>query len=329
MPQSGSADHLLFDRLLTNVIYEKGMGAEGVASALAPRVRSTSITGQFMRRERGNKEAGVDTERAPGAEVQTGERPGKTLETFRTVDHALKELIPQEITSGMDETELLGEQQSTAEDVLRKINHNWEKDVHSSVWASDESGFNSIYGSSSVDSPSTKWDADPSSNNPTLKKDVLNLKTKIYRACGYMPNKMLMPNQVFNAITTMDNELRDVTKYVGETVTAAKLASYFEVDELLVPMYLDDHTSGNNEDNSMDFLWTGDHVGLFYVDDSNTRNKDTLMSTFFWDNPDQRFFSVFTGFNKARKSEEVEVGGYFTTEEIDMDCGGVLANVLT
>lgn len=321
MPQ-GSADHLLFDRLLTNVVYEKGMGMEGIAKYLAPRVRSTTITGQYMKRKRGERDAGVKTERAPGAEVQTGERRGKSLETFRTVDHALSELIPQEITSGMGETELQNERTNTAQDVLQKIQHDWESDVHDLVWAANAGAFDTKYGARSI-SPGAKWD----SATPNMKLDILNLKTRIYRAVGKKPNTMVLPNEVFNVITTKDNELRDAIKYTqGGPVTMDILARYFEVERVLVPMYLTDNADGANEE-EMDFLWTGDHVGMFYVDESSSRNKITLASTFYWDSPDQPFFGTYTGFNRKRKSEEVEVGGYFSVEEIDISCGGVIKDV--
>jgi len=325
MPQQGSADHLLYDRLLTNVIYEKGMGTPGIAQNLAPRVKSTNITGQYMRRERGTKAAGVNTKRAPGAMVQTGERPGKELKTFKTVDHALSELIPQEITSGMEETELMGERRATAMSVLRKILHDWEKEVFDAIWAEDKAGFESKYPDTSVIDPLAKWDA---SSGVNMKRDILRLRLQIYKACGYIPNTLLIPNEVFNVIITEDNELRDAIKYTqGGPVTLEKLAAYFEISNVLVPMYLKDNPSGDNEQ-PMDLLWQGDHVGLFYIDDTPSRNKDTLATTFYWDSPEQPFLGTFTGYNRKRKSEEVEVGAYFDVATIDMSCGGIIADVL-
>lgn len=325
MAKQGSADHLLYDRLLTNVIYEKGMGMEGVGSFLAPRVRSTNITGQYMKRKRTTKEAGVKTTRAPGAEVQTGERPGKSLETFRTVDHALSMLIPQEITEGMEETELMGERSATGQDVLRKIMHDWETDVHDLLWADDKAGFESIYGADNVSDPSAKWD----SATANMKRDILNKRLNIYKSCGYMPNTMLLTNEVFNEISTRDNELRESIKYTeGGPVTLQKLAAYFEIGRVLVPMYLSDNLEGDNE-KQMELLWKGDSVGLFYIDDTPSRNKITLASTFYWDSPEQRFLGTYTGYNRKRKSEEVEVGAYFTVEDIDLSCGGIIADVLT
>lgn len=325
MATQGSADHLLYDRLLTNVIYEKGMGMEGIAKYLAPRVRSTNITGQYMKRKRTTKEAGVDTTRAPGASVKTGERPGKSLETFRTVDHALSMLIPQEITEGMEETELMGERNATGQDVLAKIMNDWETDVHDLTWAENLSGFQSKYGASNVSSPSAKWD----NTAANMKRDILQKRMEIYRSCGYMPNTMLLTNEVFNIISTMDNELRDSIKYTeGGPVTLQKLASYFEIGRVLVPMYLADNAQGDNEQ-QMDLLWKGDHVGLFYIDDTPSRNKITLASTFYWDSPNQKFLGTYTGYNRKRKSEEVEVGAYFTVESIDLSCGGIIADVLT
>lgn len=323
--KQGSADHLLYDKLLTNVIFEKGMGTPGIAQALAPRVRSTNITGQYMRRYRDTKESGVSTKRAPGAQVQTGERPGKELQTFRTVDHALRELIPQEITSGMEETELMGERRATAMSVLRKIMHDWEQEVYDIVWADDKAGFQAKYPPANVIDPSVKWDALLGVN---MKRDILDLRLQIYKSCGYIPNTLLIPNDVFNVITTADNELRDAIKYTqGGPVTLQKLAAYFEISNVLVPMYLKDNVTGDNEQ-PMDLLWDGDHVGLFYVDDTSSRNKDTLATTFYWDSPEQRFLGTYTGWNRHRKSEEVEVGAYFDVAAIDMSCGGIIADVL-
>lgn len=325
--RTGSADHLLYDQLLTNVVYEKGMGEAGIAEVLAPRVRSTAITGQYMKRKRSKRDAGVSTKRAPGADVQTGKRPGKSMHTFRTVDHALKEQIPIEITSDMDETELMGEREATAIEVLGKIFHDWEKDVHSMLWAKDIAGFQAIYGANNVITPDVKWDAsDPSTIN--MKKDVLTLKTNIYRACGYKPNTLLIPNEVFNVIVTLNNELREATKYVGEMVTTQILARYFEVERVVVPMYLDDNPNGDNED-LMDIMWDGDFVGLYYINNAASRRKITLATTFYWDSPQQQFLATFAGYNKSNKSEEVEVGGYFTVEDIDLSCGGIIADVLS
>lgn len=325
MAQTGSADHLLFDRLLTNVVYEKGMGQEGIAGALAPRVRSSTITGQYMKRNRKERDAGVDVERAPGAEVQTSERRGKSMETFRTVDHALKDLIPIEITTGMGESELQSEREETALDILQKIQHKWEVKVHSKVWAADKAGFQSLYPNNNVLDPTAKWDT----ASANMKLDILKLRLQIYRACGHIPNTMVIPNEVFNVAVTRDNELREAIKYTqGGPVTLQNLASYFEIERVLVPMYLTDNADGSNDD-EMDLLWTGDHVGLFYVNDAQTRRKVTLASTFYWEGEENPFFGTYVGWNRNRKSEEVEVGGYFTVEEIDMSCGGVIADVLT
>lgn len=326
MAKTGSADHLLYDRLLTNVIYERGMGVSGVAGSLAPRVKSTNITGQFMVRERGSKAAGVRTKRAPGARVQTGERPDKRLETFRTVDHALKKLIPQEITSGMEETELMGERRATAMSILRNILHDWEQEVFDLVWAEDKAGFVEKYGEANVLDPTAKWDATSGIN---MKLDILRLRLLVYRSCGYIPNTLLIPNEVFNVITTKDNELREAIKYTqGGPVTLDKLAAYFEISNVIVPMYLQDNAAGDT-DQPMDLLWSGDSIGLFYVDPTSSRNKDTLASTFYWDSPGQRFLGTYTGWNQSRKSEEVEVGAYFEVRQIDMACGGILAEVLS
>lgn len=320
-----SANELIFDRLLTNVVYEKGMGVTGIAGSLAPRVKSTTLTGSFMKKDRNKTAARVKTERAPGGSVKRQERPGRKMETFRCTDHALEEDIPIEIIEGASESEVLSERTDSAMRVLWNILNEWEEDVHNKVWRDAKADLQTLYGADQVIDPTAKWD---SSSGVNIKRDILTIKNTVYEACGYVPNRMLLPNNVFNIITTMDNELRDATKYVqGGPVTLQILSSYFEIGQVLVPMYLKDDETKGEEGKSM--LWQGDNIGLFYVDTSGSKKKDTLLSTFYWESATQKFLGVSRGWDSKHKSEIVQVSGYYTVEEIDMACGGFIADVLS
>lgn len=316
---------MIFDRLLTNVVYEKGMGTTGIAGALAPLVKSTTLTGQFMKRTRSETKAGVETRRAPGDKVKTQQRVGKTLDTYACVDHALKENIPVEILYGAAEADLLEERKATAKRILWNIWNEWEEYVHNMLWAANKTDFQAIYGAAHVKDPSVKWNASSAVN---MKLDVLTARDVGYKATGYAPNTMLIPNEVFNVIVTSDNELRDAIKYTqGGPVTLEKLAAYFEVPRVIVPQYLTDDGGIGSE--KKDFLWKGDHIGLFYVDDSGSKNKDTLASTFYWEGGGQKFLGTKTGWDPDTKSEAVEVSAYLDVKKVDLSCGVIIADVLT
>jgi hypothetical protein len=318
----GSADHLLYDTLLTNLVVERGFGESGVGTVLAPLVRSSKITNSFFVRNRRRAEAGVDVVRTPGEEVKTVEREGRELRHFTVVDHALSALIPQEITQGSEEGEILEERTATSISLLSKIINSHEKEVHTAFWGVNKAAFEAIYPSGHVVDPTAKWN---NLSTGRIKKDILDLKTRVYKDCGYRPNTVLIPDEVYNELVSSNNEIRDSIKYTENgAVTLAKIASYFEVQNAIVPQYLKDVAQDGS---TKDMLWTGDHVGLFYIDNSNSKNKDTLASTFYWEGGDQKFLSAFSGYNRKRKSEEVEVSAYWKLEIIDLACGGIIADV--
>jgi hypothetical protein len=134
---------------------------------------------------------------------------------------------------------------------------------------------------------------------------------------------------VFNKISTQDNEIRDVIKYTQNgMVTLSKLASYLEVENCIVPYFLADTTPGVSE--AKDFLWTGDHVGVYYVDkNSQSRQKITFATTFYFDTSKRRWMQVYTGYNEGTESEEVKVSAFWDVKLIDKDCGYGIADVLS
>ena len=68
-------------------------------------------------------------------------------------------------------------------------------------------------------------------------------------------------------------------------------------------------------------------MGVFYIDPRDTRNKDTLASTFVWDNERKPFLGVFTRYNEDNESWEAKVSAYYDFKVIDAACGAILFNV--
>jgi hypothetical protein len=321
-----SGNHLKYNSLLSKMFFQRGLGDPGIGTQIAPLVKSERLSHSYMVVDRAESGVKTDIKRAPGQDVKRLERKGRKLETFNCVDHALIEEIPHEYLHGSEELEIIQEEKQTANDVLRKIEDQHERDVHGIAWANNVSGFEGKFGASNVidvANDSTAWD----SAGGNIKKDVLNIRLKMYEATGKRPNTIVLPNEVFNVISTADNEIRDSLKYTtGGPVTMDKLASYFEMERVLIPMFLVDDPEPGSEDKSL--LYTGDHVGMYYVDPSQSRKKQTFASTFYWDSSYQRFLEVSTGFNRSNKSHEVEVSAYYDVKLIDGACGGALANVL-
>lgn len=322
-----SGNHLVYNSLLSKMFIQRGLGDPGISTQIAPLVKSERISHRYMVVDRAESGTKLDIRRAPGQDVQRAERKGRSMETFNCVDHALIEEIPHEYLVGSEEMEIIQEQKQTANDVLRKIEDQHERDVHDLAWAPNVSGFQNKFGADNVidvGTSSAAWD----SANGNIKKDLLNLRLKMYETTGKRPNTLVLPNEVFNVISTADNEIRDSLKYTtGGPVTMQKLASYFEMERVLIPMFLVDDPDPGAEGKSL--LYTGDHVGMYYVDNAQSRKKVTFASTFYWDSSYQKFLEVSTGFNKSNKSHEVEVSAYYDVKLIDNGCGGALANVLT
>lgn len=321
------SNHLKKNTLLTNMYAEKSVGDFGIGQAIAPLIKSRGITGEYyvVDRTKSDVRAEVNIERAPGAPSERIERKDRTLDNYRCVDHSLTEEIPIELLDEQ-EFEIIEEQMQTANDILAKIQTAHERKVHSIAWASNLAGFKTLFGTNNAFTPSTKWNA----AGGNMKADILELRSRVYKATGKRPNVMVIPDEVFNVIATSDNEIRDAIKYVQKgIVTLDILAQYFEIPKVIVPSLLVDSPTAGISDGK-DFLWKGDHVSTYYVDTASlSKRKQTFATTFYYDNARSRWMQVETGYNKDTKSNELNMSAYFTVKTIDNECGGALADVLT
>ena len=322
-----SANHLKHNPLLTNLLIERGFGEGSVAGVIAPRNNIGSTKATYGKKDRQKSSAPVDTERAPGAHTKTGKGRGHELVTEHLVDHSLKLPIPQEITEGMEEQEMLAERISTAEDIVNYIENDWEEEVHEMAWASSAANFDAKFGTSQTLTPTTKWDA----GTAKIKKDVMTGSDIMYKKSAKRPNLLVITREVLNEIATADNEIRDSLKYTNEegpAVTMRKLAGYFEIPQVVVPDWLED--VDNQESNpEKDFLWKGDHVGLYYINGQMGRRITSFAKTFTTNFSESQFMETFSGFNRSNKSHEVEVSAYWHVAQIDKACAFFLTDLLS
>lgn len=326
------------DRILTNFAIERGMGQPGPGQILAPIVSVPTLTGIYGVYEGSrNNSDNLNLLRAPGAKVAEGLIEGVDTDTYKSIDRARKDKLPIEFAEEFDS--LSQENQvSRLDSVARKNQHKvitqHEKDVHSKLWASSEAGYNAIYGADNVNTPSTKWNA----SNSTIGRNIEDAKDRLYENCGHGMGSsngrlvLLMPKVVFNQVAyDPTNDVNSRIRNVDPSMTnAEQMATYFGVDEVVVPKNLVDGAN-RGQDGNWSYMWGGDNVGLFYIDESQSTDKMTLASTFAADQVSAfPFLGVQTYFDdKDCISYYVKTHAWYDVKVVSASCGQILYDVLT
>lgn len=323
-------NELIFNELVTNLLIEKGaQGGNGIANVLAPinDLGEGQLTSSYFKRKRIKSSAPVDTKRAPGDKIKRGRNRGKELTSISLIDHALEGSIPKELTSNSNEAQLLRERISKARELTLQIQNDWENEVHEMSWGSNAADFDAKFGTERTLTPTTKWNAAGSE----IGKTVAEGKKAVLERCGHNPNVAVMPLDLFNNIVFDDNELREVVKYTsneGNPVSLVHLESYFGIERIVVPQWLKDATP-QADDETKTLKWDGDHMGLFYVDDTQGRDVDTFAKTFTTTVDGIPFMGVRSGVDNSSKSDLVDVSAYWAVESVDLDCGFWLTDLLS
>ncbi len=327
----------IIDRTLTEFSIRRGMGKPGPGQILAPIVNTTSKTGDYAVYEgiRNNPE-NLEVRRAPGQKVSEGTRGGRKTDSFNCVDRARRDYLPVEFSENFDALAIeaqINELDVLAQDNQHKIVTQHEKDVYDLLWAENESGFNAIYGADSVVTPEIKWDA----SGATIGEDMANARTRLMLNSGIGNNRQgelvaLLTNEVANKIKfSAGNDIAERIKYVMAGSTDDQmLAEYFKVDRVVIADFIFDGAN-KGQDRKMEFLWDGDNVGLFYVDGSNSRMKQTLASTFAANSvAGIPFMGARTWFDdKDTMSYCAQTHAWYDTKLVDNACGQILFDVLT
>lgn len=323
---AGSNNSLfVFNPLLTQMSIKRGLGERGTSVALAPIVDSQSINGVYNVRDR-QRVGSTDPKRAPGEKVKMAETSRNSLKPFLTIDRSIIKHVPLEMVDGQGEAQLFDELANASDEALEEIQQAHMEDVNSLLWAANLAGFQSIYGTGDqVITPTTKWDQ----AGATIKGNVDTVKNAVYKRCGKKPNTIGITKGLFDIITSdPNNELGERIKYTDGTVpTAARLATYFGVEQVLVFEELQDTANPGQADN-FDYLYDGNHVLVAYINPANTRNKVTLASTFVWQNARRPFLGVFTRYNEDFERYEAKVGAYYDEQIVEVTAGGAIADAI-
>lgn len=317
--------------VLTRFARARSMGAGGVGTRLFPLIISeTGLSGEYavFPRQRGVEE--VVTLRGRGAKVKTTNIEDYTTEAYKLADHTIDAIVPIEDTivpaNLGSSAQLLNKFDWGAAKAQRMIMTAHERQVFAKTWAGTKTAFETIYTVGHVADAAAKWDATTSK----ARADVLKGSSRIYESTGYKPNTLLIPDLVFNTITSTNNELRDILRGIVPGAPSLQfLASYFGVPNIIVPQFLVDSANSGQAENFAQ-LWNGvDAVGLFYVDPNPSNLSDTLGSTFYLDVPETPLMGVQPWWNQERKSWMARCGAYFETKMVDNLCGYIIWDVLT
>jgi hypothetical protein len=311
--------------LLTRFARERSMGLGPVGARLAPLLLSdTGAVGEYakFKRKRGTNE--VDPTRAPGAQVKRVTIEQYDVEPYKLVDHSIDVVVPFEFERAVYDPRVLGLLQDGVAKAQRIIQERHERDVAGSFWAATKAAFVTKYGAARVSDPTAKWNT----TSAKMKKDIMDAKEKVYDESGYYPNRLLMPTEVFNVLVGENNEIRDAIKYTQfGSQTLETLARYFEVEEIIVPRYLVD-TANSGQAENFTKLWTGDNIGLFYVNDNPTLRSDSLGYTIYIDEPESPFFGVDVVYDRDIKSYVPRCSAFYDVKTVDLACAHIIADVL-
>lgn len=319
---ASQADKSTFDILLTSLLAEQLPGMNPIAESIAPLNPVSGMTGTFRKRIRPDLEPNnVDPRRPAGKDAERVESTGYEVGTFNVVDYMLEGSIPIESSSTeLSENENLQSLLTEAEDTANRIIFAHEKDVHKIAWedAVPDTKLSFI--------PTVKWDA----AGATIKENIDEARVIFFKANGFFPQYIVIPNEVFIKIKNQQNDMFESIKFTtGGNVVEEIIASLTGIPNVLVPMQLRD-SQATTAINGKDLLWNGDKVRLFGVDNrSGLLRTSSFLKTVQLNSSDFPWFGVNREFTRGNKSTVVSVSAYWDIIQPNKWAVTEIKNVLT
>lgn len=318
-----------FSPVLSNISIARGIGAPGVGTRLAPLVAGADLKYEYPVFEDHRGTGTIDTKRAPGEDVKEVQSDKYEMEGGIIRDHSVDVKSPVEYSSGAIASQLpvLERAALKANEIVRRAH---ETAVRNLLWADNIAGFRAIYGTAADRVLNLTGTARWTSTAPKMRENVLGLADPIEDNTGYRPNTLVLSNELYNKITSADNEIRDVIKYTQFGVPDfGLLARYFEVSQVFVAGVSFD-TANPGLDPSYSKLWNGPHALLAYVNPNPGPESQNLAATFYADNAMDAEIGPFLGiqpwFNMKNKSHMLRCNAYFDERLINAKCGAVIFN---
>jgi hypothetical protein len=318
-----------FSPVLSNLSIARGLGSPGVGTRVAPLIPGADLKYEYPVFEDHRGTGAIDTERAPGADVKQVESDKYVMEGGIIRDHTVDVKSPIEYSAGAVASQLpiLQRAAMKANEAVRRSH---ETAVRNKLWADNKAGFESIYGAGATRVLELTGTARWISTAPKIRKNVKGLADPIEDATGYRPNTLLLTNELYNEITSVDNEIRDAIKFTQFGVPdLAVLARYFEVAQVIVAGVAFD-TANPGLDPSYSKLWNGPHALLAYVNPNPGPESQNLAGTFFADNAMDPSIGQFLGiqpwYDMKSKSNMMRCSAYYDVRLINAKCGAIIFN---
>ena len=229
--------------------------------------------------------------RAAGAEAAEVEWNVGT-DNYSCIEYALKDLLPDRVRDNADKP--LSMDADTTENLTDIIQLLREKRIADVVFTGGN------HGTTSALSGSNQW-SDYAGSDPI--GDVRTAMNTVHAASGKLPNTLVMGREVFIKLLDHPDVLERIKYTQTGKITAAILASLFEVDKILVGNALYDSSTVDASE-SLGYVW-GKNVALIYAQQSPGLKKVSYGYQF-----------QSRGFRTKKWREEGRDGDFFESGEI-------------
>jgi len=178
----------------------------------------------------------------------------------------------------------------------------------------------------------TQWDAE---SGATPIKDMETWKELVLRLTGKMPNTLVVPLRV-HQIAKNNADIVDRYKYTkGGVITAAILASIFEIQRYLIGQALHaPNPEGDADEDTLEYILDSSSALLLYVEPRPSKRRPSGGYTFRWNRPrirgrdGERLMTTYKKwYIKEIEGTRVEGNIYEDMKLVSADCGVFIRNI--
>lgn len=324
---AGPVHGLHYDRPLTDmsVAYIQDQD-RFVARRVFPQVTTDHKSDEYYLWDRDDYLRDEARERAPNTEAAISTATPST-EPFLCKEYALGENLPWQRQRNADA--VLNYEQSAVNRISQKLlirqDRLWvEKYFKAGVWGHNVTGVNATPGANQI----LKW----TELGSTPVEDIDNLKLRVERDTGYVPNVMVITPEVLTALKHHPDVIERIKYSEKAIVTVDLLRALFDVDQILVGRAIYNSSKKGDATQTRGFILSAGGVMLAYAADAPGVETPSAGYTFAWKDADAGAGEYGGGFRKysveARKADVVE--GEFTLDfrVVGKDLGVFVASVI-
>lgn len=317
-----------YSPVLSDLSIARGLGRAGVGTIVAPLKFEGDLKYEYPEFDDFTGTGSIDTERAPGADVKMIQNDGYVMKAGIIKDHTVDVKAPMEYSAGAV-ARRLGLYERAIMKANETINRAHETKVRDAFWRTSKADFDTLYGASHVlnRTGTARW----VSTAPKMRKDIKDLNEIINDDTGVDANTLLLTSELYNHITSADNEIKDAIKFTQFGVPRlATLAEYFEVDRVVIAGQAVDTSNPGSATRSYSKMWTGTTAMLFHSDPNPGNDTQTLGITFAADNATDPEIGAFLGiqpwYDMKKKSHMLRCNAYFNVQAVNLKCAGIVWN---